>query len=81
MRNILVFGAAAVALAASAAGAYANGPNFSPYELIAPQAQTADASSAPTESRAAFTSPDQSQGCYPSRMRIHGVWHRIQICD
>jgi len=79
MRNILVCAATAVVLAASAAGAYANGPDFSPYELIAPQ--TSESPPAPTESRAAFTSADQSQPCYPSRARIHGVWHRIQICD
>jgi hypothetical protein len=79
MRNILVFGAAAVALAVSAAGAYANGPDFSPYEIIAPQ--TAQPAPAPVESRAAFTAADQTQSCYPSRARIHGVWHKIQICD
>ena len=78
MRNILVFATAAVALALGVAGAFANGVDSSPYEVLAPQ--TAAPAAVPTESRAAFTSPDQ-QACYPSRLRIHGVWHKIQICD
>ena len=29
----------------------------------------------------AAAAPDQRSGCYPSRAKIHGVWHDIEICD
>ena len=77
MRNILVFGATAIALTLGVVSANANGVDYSPYEVLVPQ--TAAPAPVPTETRAAFTT-DQ-QGCTPSRMRIHGVWHRILICD
>jgi hypothetical protein len=25
--------------------------------------------------------PDRFPGCYPSRAKLHGVWHDIEVCD
>ena len=39
IRNVALFGATAVALGFGASMAYANGPLYSPYEILAPQPQ------------------------------------------
>ncbi|WP_158817097.1 hypothetical protein [Methylocapsa sp. S129] len=79
MRNILVFGAAVVALTFGASSVYANGPLFSPYEVLtfhpAEQAQPAEI----PEGRAAYTGGER--GCYPARVRIHHVWRNVQVCE
>jgi hypothetical protein len=76
MRSILAVGTLAAVLAFGAASAYANGPNWSPYELLAPQATQLEA---PPETRASYTG--DNQGCYPARVRFRGAWHNVQICD
>jgi hypothetical protein len=40
-----------------------------------------DEGPAPAPGPVASAAPDQHPGCYPSRAKIHGVWHDIQICD
>ena len=77
MRSIFVAATAAAVLTFGAASAYANGPNWSPYEILAPQASQLEAP--PAESRASYTG--DNQGCYPARVRIHGAWHNVQVCD
>jgi hypothetical protein len=77
MRKIILFSDAAAVLGFGASGAYANGPLSSPYEIIAPQpAQAPDTAS---EGRASFVTGDQN--CSPARVRIHGAWHNVQVCD
>ena len=76
MRSILAAGTTAVVLTFGAASAYANGPNWSPYEILAPQATQLEA---PPETRASYAGDNQA--CYPARVRIHGAWHNVQVCD
>jgi hypothetical protein len=58
MRNFIIVGTSAIVLALGASGAYANGPLYSPYEILAPQ-PTPDTSV--TEGRGAYTDADSAQ--------------------
>jgi hypothetical protein len=60
MHNVVVFGAAAAALALGASSAYANGPLFSPYEILAPQPQQEPVVTPASEGRASYVGGDQS---------------------
>ena len=80
MRSILAASATAAFFTFGATSAFANGPNWSPYEILAPQAVQIEAP--PVEQRAAaYATGDQGQGCYPAHVRIHGAWHNVQVCD
>jgi hypothetical protein len=76
MRNILLFGTTAAVLVLGATGVYANGPLASPYEVLVPQ--SSQQALAPPEGRASYVG---DPGCYPARVRIHGAWHNVQVCD
>jgi hypothetical protein len=85
MRNTIMFTTVAVVFALGAVDADAMGsgggnlsPDASPYAVLEPQTL----SPAPmTEGLAALTDEDaRPSSCQPSRVRIHGVWHRIQAC-
>jgi len=80
MRTILATTATAIVFAFSAASAYANGPNWSPYEILAPQAVQVEAPP-PEQRAAAYANDNQGQGCYQARVRIHGAFHNVQVCD
>jgi hypothetical protein len=58
MRTFIIVGSSALLLALGASGAYANGPLYSPYEILAPQ-PAPDAGV--TEGRGAYTDSDSSQ--------------------
>jgi hypothetical protein len=85
MRNMIMLRTAAVVFVLGAVNANAMGtgggnlsPDASPYAVLEPQTL----SPAPmTEGLAALTDEDaQPSSCHPGRVRIHGVWHRIQVC-
>jgi hypothetical protein len=78
MRNILIFGTTAAVLAFGATSAYANGPLFSPYEILAPQAAQQQPPPPPA-ARASYVG--DYQGCYPARVRIRGAWRNVRLCD
>jgi hypothetical protein len=79
IRNVVVLGATAAALVLGASSAYANGPLFSPYEMLAPQSQQPPEATPASEERASYVGGNQS--CYPARVRIHSAWRKVQICD
>jgi hypothetical protein len=79
IRSVIVLGATAAALALGVSGAYANGPLFSPYEMLAPQPQQQLELTPSSEERASYVGGNQN--CYPARVRIHGAWRKVQICD
>jgi hypothetical protein len=79
IRNVALFAATAVALGFGASMAYANGPLYSPYEILAPQPQQEAVVAPASEGRASYVGGDQN--CYPARVRIHGAWHNVQVCD
>lgn len=79
MRNILLSGATAVVLALGASSAFANGPLYSPYEILAPQPTDQQPAAAPEEGRASYT--NDNQNCRPARERVHGVWRNVLICN
>lgn len=85
MRSILAATTTFVVLTYGAASAYANGPNWSPYEILAPQAVQVEAPPAdqlpPEQRAAALGGANQGQGCYPAHVRIHGRFHNVQVCD
>ena len=78
MRSILAATAAAALFTFGVTSAFANGPNWSPYEILAPQAVQIEAP--PVEQRASAYAAG-NQGCYPAHVRIHGAWHNVQVCD
>jgi hypothetical protein len=78
MRIILLAGGAVLALSLGAASAFANGPNWSPYEVMTfPQASQPFI---PTETRASY-SPSYDQSCHPGRVLTRGAWRNVQICE
>ena len=83
MRSILAVGTTVAFFTFGAGSAFANGPNWSPYEILAPQAVQVEApppEQRPPEQRAAAYASG-NQGCYPAHVRIHGAWHNVQVCD
>jgi hypothetical protein len=71
MRTFIIAGSAALALALGASGAYANGPLYSPYEILEPQAAP---DAGVTEGRGAYTDSDSPQAVTPH----HPVHHAKQ---
>ena len=63
MRTIIIAGSTAIILALGASSVYANGPLFSPYEILAPKYPEAAPTPTP-EGRAAYTSEGRSGGVY-----------------
>jgi hypothetical protein len=67
MRNLLMLGTTGLILVFGAAGANANGPNYSPYEILTPQAQDPQAAVLPLiERRSAFTNDRTNDRADPS---------------
>jgi hypothetical protein len=60
MRTIILASSTAIILALGVSSVYANGPLFSPYEILVPHS---DAAPAP-EGRAAYTSEGRNSGVY-----------------
>jgi hypothetical protein len=64
MRSFIVVGSSAILLALGASGTYANGPLYSPYEVLAPQ-PAPDAGV--TEGRGAYTDGEPAEAATPHR--------------
>jgi hypothetical protein len=74
MRNFIIIGTSAIVLALGASGAYANGPLYSPYEILAPQPAP---DTGITEGRGAYTDGDPAQAATPHH-RTHHVKQPVQ---